>query len=116
MSAKSMNQPSSLVDLAAYVQRDLEGVAVQPGALVVGRDHRQAVGGLERELLEDLHALADAQQLVRLQAESPLRMLEAVLRRRLAMLASSSGPSIGCRKKCSKSASAKRSGCASGCG
>ena len=51
-----VHEPAELgVDLAAHVERDLEGVAVQAGALVLGRHHRQAVGGLERELLEDLH-------------------------------------------------------------
>ena len=47
-----------LVDLAAHVQGDLEGVPVESRALVAGLDHRQAVSGLEREFLEDLHRLS----------------------------------------------------------
>ena len=51
-----VHEPAELlVHLAAHVQRDLEGVPVQAGALVVRRDHGQPVRGLERELLEDLH-------------------------------------------------------------
>src|SRR5579864_8392472 len=42
-------------DRPVHVHRDPVGVAVQPAALVVGRDVREPVGRLEAELLEDLH-------------------------------------------------------------
>ena len=46
--------------------------------------------------------LRDSQNLVRLQAQAPLRMLEAIARAPAWVFASRSGPSIGCRKKCRK--------------
>ena len=54
MSAKSMIQPGRRIDLARDVDLDPVAVPVQARALVALGHERQAVGGLERELLEDL--------------------------------------------------------------
>jgi len=43
--------PDRSIDLDPHPER----VSVETGALVVGRDVRETVCGLERELLEDLH-------------------------------------------------------------
>ena len=50
--------PRVVSHLALHVDLDPEGVAVEPGALVVGRDVGQPMGRLEPELPEQLdHAI-----------------------------------------------------------
>ena len=78
-SAKSMNQPSRSSTSPRTWSATWKECPCSRAHLWSGGDHRQPVRRLERELLEDLHRLADADDLVRLQAEPPLRVLEAVL-------------------------------------
>ena len=56
------------------------------------------------------------EELVGLQAQPPLRVRQAVRDGERGCCASRSGPSIGCRKKWSKSSASKRSGSAPACG
>ena len=88
---------------------------MQARALVVGGHVGQPVGGLEGELLEDL-ASGDPQVLVGLQAEPPARVGAGSSSTAGAVFASRSGPSIGCRKKWSKSRCSNALGSSAGLG
>ena len=90
-----------LLDRATSLGRALFSNAALPpasGVLMPGR-----CGLLFTELSRD------AEDLVRLQAQPPLWMREAVVAG-APVLASPAGPSIGCRKKCSKSSAGSAAG------
>ena len=90
-------RPRLALDVNGHVKR----VTVEPSALVIGRDVRQPVRGLERELLEDRdHGMPRYLCVCTLNRQRGCARQYSMA---AAVCASRSGPSIGCRKKCVKS-------------